>query len=224
MPVSDSGTTYTVQLAVGDIEPVRTGVGSLRAFRITPTILDAQGRPLTEAPHDWALSAAFRDLDGDLQPELYVCNDFFLSRDRLWLNAGGGKFRMAPALTRRTMSMSSMSVDFADINRDGFDDFIVVDMLSRRHTLRHTQRANLLKGDLDLPIGDPAYMPEVLRNTLFLNRGDHTFAEIAGLAGVSASEWSWSAIFLDVDLDGFEDLLVTTGNLHDVLEIGRAHV
>ncbi len=180
--------------------------------------LDESGKSLTGPPFEWGLSAMFRDVNGDGFPDLYVCNDFFLSRDRLWLNDGRGRFRMAPPLTRRAMSMSSMSVDFADINRDGHDDFIVVDMLSRRHTLRQTQRANHIKVDIDLPISDPNYIPELLRNTLFLNRGDNTYAEIAQLAGVSASEWSWSAIFLDVDLDGYEDLLVTTGNLHDVLD------
>ncbi|MSU63560.1 MAG: hypothetical protein EXS31_14380 [Pedosphaera sp.] len=182
------------------------------------SFLDESGKPLTGPPLEWGLSAMFRDVNGDGFPDLYVCNDFFLSRDRLWLNDGRGRFRMAPPLIRRTMSMSSMSVDFADINRDGHDDFIIVDMLSRHHTLRQTQRANFLKVDLDLPISDPNYIPEVLRNTLFLNRGDNTYAEIAQLAGVGASEWSWSAIFLDVDLDGYEDLLLTTGNLHDVLD------
>src|SRR5207237_1400333 len=30
--------------------------------------------------------------------------------------------------------------------------------------------------------------------------------------GVQASEWSWTPVFLDVDLDGYEDLLITTGH------------
>ena len=58
--------------------------------------------------------------------------------------------------------------------------------------------------------------PEVVRNTLFWNRGDQTFAEIAPFSGVSATDWSWSQAFLDVDLDGFEDLLVVNGMPHDV--------
>jgi hypothetical protein len=33
--------------------------------------------------------------------------------------------------------------------------------------------------------------------------------------GLAASDWSWSSIFLDVDLDGFEDLLVTNGFEYD---------
>src|SRR6185436_12655363 len=68
------------------------------------------------------------------------------------------------------------------------------------------------------PIDDAEYRPEVLRNTFHLNRGDGTYAEIAQLAGLEATEWSWCPVFIDVDLDGYEDLLITTGNLHDVLD------
>src|SRR5207249_1298502 len=38
------------------------------------------------------------------------------------------------------------------------------------------------------------------------------YAEIAQLAGVAASEWSWTPLFLDVDLDGYEDLLISNGH------------
>src|ERR1051325_11919173 len=72
--------------------------------------------------------------------------------------------------------------------------------------------------DVDMPTADPKYSAAYMRNTLFLNRGDGTYAEIAQFSGVEASEWSWCPVFLDVDLDGYEDLLITTGlekNLRD---------
>jgi hypothetical protein len=179
--------------------------------------LDARGQALTEAPHDWGLSVAFRDLDGDLQPEIYVCNDFVLSRDAFWRNTGGKGFQAVPPEALRQISMSSMGVDFADINRDGIDDFVVVDMLSADPAARQRQRANHLTA-FDWPTHDPAFRPEMSRNTLFLGRGDGTYAEIAQMAGISATDWSWCPIFVDVDLDGFEDLIVGTGNDHDVLD------
>jgi hypothetical protein len=57
------------------------------------------------------------------------------------------------------------------------------------------------------------------RNTLFLNRGDGTYAEIANYAGLAGSEWNWSCVFLDVDLDGWEDILVSNGFFYNVDDV-----
>jgi hypothetical protein len=165
--------------------------------------VDEDGQPLTEPPKDWGLTVAFRDMNGDGTPDLYVCTDFFYSLDRIWLNKGSAGFHAPGRTVLRNTSMSSMALDFADINRDGHDDFIVMDMLSRSQSSRHRQRPNMMKGVVDPPVGDPHFRPEVARNTLFLNRGDGSYAEIAQLSGVAASEWSWSVVFMDVDLDGY---------------------
>ena len=60
--------------------------------------------------------------------------------------------------------------------------------------------------------------PQIMQNTLQLNRGDGTWAEIAQFAGVKASEWSWGVSFTDVDLDGYEDLIVATGMIRDFMD------
>jgi enediyne biosynthesis protein E4 len=172
------------------------------------SFLDEDGQPLAKAPLDWGLSAMFRDINGDGLPDLYVCNDF-QSPDRFWINQGGGKFRLLPRLAQRKTSMSSMAVDFADINRDGFDDFLVVDMMSREHAER--MRFLSVLSEQSVPAGQSFDRPQYEYNTLFLNRGDTTFAEIAQLSGLEAAEWAWSCLFLDVDLDGWEDLLVVNG-------------
>jgi hypothetical protein len=174
--------------------------------------LDEDGRPLTKPPFDWGLSAMFYDVNNDGLPDLYVCNDF-QTPDRFWINQGGGKFRLLPRLAQRHSSVSSMSVDFADINRDGFNDFFVIDMMSRRHA----DYMRFMSSDyaLNYPLGYFEDRPQYEFNTLFLNQGDNTFAEIAQLSGVEATDWTWSCIFLDVDLDGWEDLLVATGMERD---------
>ncbi len=172
---------------------------------------DADGKALTRGDRDWGLSVMLRDMNGDGAPDIYVCNDFW-SDDATWINDGQGNFRALPKLALRTTSTFSMGVDFADLNRDGLDDFIVLDMRSREHARRLTQRA-MLTGTPALTRLDERLQTE--RNTLFLNRGDGTYAEIAQLAGLHASEWSWCPAFLDVDLDGYEDLLVTTGHGFD---------
>src|SRR6266568_3954591 len=173
------------------------------------SFLDEDGRPLTEPPYDWGLSVMFRDMNGDGAPDIYVCNDFH-SPDRIWINSGKGQFRAIPRLALRHTSIYSMGVDFADINRDGYDDFFVVDMLSRHHQQRHNQGGILFP--VHVTIGEMENRPEYSRNTLYLNRGDGTYAEIACLSGTISSDWSWTPVFLDVDLDGFEDLLITTGH------------
>lgn len=177
------------------------------------TFLDADGKKLTSAPLDWGLAAIFHDANGDGAPDLYVCNDYW-TPDRFYFNDGKGHFREVPRLAMRNQSASSMGVDFADINRDGFVDFMTVDMLSRDHQ-RRKQQMGAMK-PTPISIGDVENRPQVMRNTLFLNRGDSTWAETAYLSGVHATEWSWQPLFLDVDLDGMPDLLVSSGHARDV--------
>jgi hypothetical protein len=178
--------------------------------------LDEDGQPLSRPPLDWGLSVMFRDLNGDGLPDIYVCNDFD-SPDRIWMNKGKGVFQAVPRLAIRHMARSSMGVDVADLDRDGFDDIFVVDMLSRDHIRRNTQRVDL-HPEMSLP-GKIENRPQYGRNMLYLNQGDGTYAEIAQLAGLSATEWSWTPIFLDVDLDGYEDLLVSNGFVRDAMNI-----
>ncbi|MBI3416498.1 MAG: VCBS repeat-containing protein [Verrucomicrobia bacterium] len=179
------------------------------------TFLDEDGVPLKGPPWDMGLSVTFRDINDDGFPDIYVCNDFHMP-DRLWLNDGQGHFRAAPRFTTRTMSRFAMGVDFADINRDGLLDFIVVDMLSRDHRLLKSQMG--ITNPVPTVIGEINNLPQIRHNTLFLNRGDGTYAEIANFAGVDASDWSWCPVFLDVDLDGFEDLLVSNGHARDIID------
>ena len=215
-----SGGVTTIEL--GEVDTLYRNIGQGRFEPVSWTgggFVDENGKALTEPERGWGLSVMFRDFNGDGWPDIYVCNDFIYSPDQLWLNEGGKRFRAAPRSAWRNMSSSAMGIDVADINRDGHDDFFVAEMVSRDHGIRHRQRANAVRlSELNLPASAPDFRPEFLRNTLYLNRGDGTYAEIAPLAGVDASEWSWSALFLDVDLDGYEDLLISNGNLHDVLD------
>ncbi|MDX1953101.1 MAG: VCBS repeat-containing protein [Verrucomicrobiota bacterium] len=174
--------------------------------------LDENGE-VASIPYDWGLGVLMRDFNGDGAPDIYVCNDSH-SPDRFWINNGKGTFRAAAAHVFRQTCLSSMGVDAADINRDGHLDFIVLDMLSRDHQRRLTQ----LEGNHypEYRAGDLGFRPQSPRNMLYLNRGDGSYAEIACLAGVEASSWSWTPAFADFDLDGWEDLLVSNGFSRDV--------
>ena len=176
---------------------------------------DEDGQPFAAA-REWGLAVAFRDVNGDLAPDLYVCNDFS-SPDRFWINDGRGRFRAVPRLAVRHTSRSSMGIDFADINRDGHDDMLVLDMLARQQARR------LVHLDKEKPIpsvvGKFDDRPRYNRNALLVSRGDGTWLEAANYAGLEASDWSWAAAFMDVDLDGLEDVLITNGFSFDTLDI-----
>jgi len=174
---------------------------------------DMRGAVLTSTPLDWGLAAAFRDFNNDGAPDLYVCNDYW-TPDRLWINGGRGRFKEIDSLAMRKIPSSSMGADFADINRDGHVDIFAVDMLSRSSEMR--RRQTVAKRPVPPRVGDLESRVQTPQNTLLLNRGDGTFAEIACLAGLEASDWSWSPVFLDVDLDGYDDLLITAGHLRDI--------
>ncbi len=193
------------------------GKGQFRAAQWDDgTFLRENGEALAGAPLDWGLSASFRDVNGDAWPDLYVCNDYW-TPDRFWINQGGGVFRSISQEDWRVMSASSMGVDFADVNRDGALDFFCVDMLSRDWALRKRQ-----KEAQDMRTVNPPGVldrPQVMRNTLSVNRGDGSYAEVAHWAGVEASDWSWSPLFSDVDLDGNPDLLISAGHAWDVQDL-----
>lgn len=182
--------------------------------------LDETGKPLSSPLYDWTLTGMFRDLNDDGLPDLYVCSDM-ASPDRIWINQGQGRFRAAPVTMIRKTSWFSMGVDVGDLDRDGFDDLFVTDMVSRDPRLRQTQVSDH-QPVFSVP-GEILNRPQTPRNTLFKNRGDGTYAEIAFLSQLHATDWSWSPVFLDVDLDGYEDILVTTGFERDVQDADIAN-
>ena len=214
-------TGNVVELGQPDVLYLNDGKGRFTPVSFTDgSFLDEDGQPMAEAPRDWGLTVQMRDFNGDGAPDIYVCNDFF-TPDRIWINDGHGKFRALARTAVRTTSVFSMGVDFADIDRDGNVDFFVADMLSPDHRKRHVQLGG--RSPFNWPIGLVDNRPQVSRNTLQRNRGDGTFAEISWYAGVEATDWSWCPVFLDVDLDGYEDLLVSNGVLRDFQNIDMAN-
>jgi enediyne biosynthesis protein E4 len=175
--------------------------------------LDAEGDPIPAIIEDFGLAARFHDVDGDGDADLYVCNDFD-HPDQFWLNDGTGRFRATGWRALRTTSYASMAVDFSDVDRDGNVDIFVADMRSRDRLRRQRQRP-LHRLRPKIP---GAYRDRIQfqRNTLQMGRGDGTYSQVAEMAGVDASEWSWGSVFLDVDLDGWEDLLIANGYGRDM--------
>jgi hypothetical protein len=162
----------------------------------------------------FGLGVAVGDVNRDGWPDIYVSNDFF-ERDYLYINNGDGTF--AELLDRQmpSISLSSMGLDIADIDNDGWLDIYVIDMLPEDdYRLKTTSTfedwnsyQSKLKND---------YHHQFMRNMLQLNNRNGTFSEIGQLAGVARTDWSWSALIADFDQDGYKDIHVTNGILADV--------
>ena len=159
----------------------------------------------------WGLAAQWWDYNLDGWPDLYVSNDFY-SPDQLYRNNGDGTFTDVAADGLPHTPWYSMGNDAADINNDGWLDFMASDMSGTTH---YKQKASM--GDM----GTTAWFlthptpRQYMRNALYLNTGTDRFMEIAQLAGVANTDWTWSLKFADADEDGWVDLYVTNGMNRD---------
>ncbi|MEK0430471.1 MAG: hypothetical protein RL139_275, partial [Gemmatimonadota bacterium] len=183
--------------------------------QVSGRFLDVEGRPVREPEESFTLAARFGDLDGDGAPDLYVANDFE-DPDQLWRNDGHGTFRLADWRALRQQSNASMSIEEGDVDGDGRPDVFVSDMLAADLRQRRTQIPTHTA--LRKVPGDAATVLQQQKNSLYLNRGDGTFAEAAYAYGVEASGWTWGSHLVDVDLDGWQDLLVVNGHLWDLMD------
>lgn len=165
---------------------------------------------------EWGLAVTFRDVNNDLRPDLYVCNDF-ASPDRFWLNQGNGRFELLNHENIRHTSRSSMGVDFTDLNGDGIPDFMLLDMLDPDRAKRLVQLEKEVERSSRLL--DWTYVPRFNRNVLMVSQGGPLWFDTAYYSGVEASAWSWNVRFMDADLDGDDDMLVTNGFGFDTMDM-----
>ena len=162
----------------------------------------------------YSLGLAISDINNDQWPDIYISNDF-IGNDILYINNGDGTFTNRAGEYFKHTSFAGMGNDIADINNDGLVDVVELDMRPEDN-----KRQKLIipptgydKFQLSLRIG---YEPQFSRNTLQLNQGHGKFSEIAFLAGISSTDWSWSALLADYDNDGDKDLFATNGFLRDL--------
>jgi len=162
----------------------------------------------------FGLGVTIGDVNGDTWDDIYVSNDFF-ERDYLYINQGDGTFAEDLTSQMKSISGASMGADLADINNDGYNDLFVTEMLpSDNQRLKSvTTFENWDRYQYNLTNG---YYHQFTRNTFQLNNGDSSFSEIGRLAGVEASDWSWGALFFDMDNDGLRDLFIANGIYQDL--------
>ena len=157
----------------------------------------------------FGLGVVASDVNLDGCPDLYVSNDF-QENDFLYLNNCNGTFTESIARATGHTSRFSMGVDAADFDNDGRPDIFVADMLPDREDIRKTSASTESYALFSLRV-KAGYHPQYERNTLQWNRGNGRFSDIAWLAGVGATDWSWAPLFADLDNDGYKDLFITDG-------------
>ncbi len=168
---------------------------------------------IRQNPLTFGLGVAIADINKDGWQDIYVTNDYN-EPDYLYINNGNGTFREETTDCFRHLSQFSMGVDIADFNNDGLPDIMTLDMLppdNRRQKLLQLQE-NYESFEL---MQQQGLHKQYMRNMLQLNNGDGTFSEIAQLAGVSNTDWSWCPLFADFDNDGYKDLFISNGYLRD---------
>ncbi|NOY36122.1 MAG: VCBS repeat-containing protein [Chlorobi bacterium] len=157
----------------------------------------------------YGLGVNICDINNDGFPDIYVSNDFH-ENDYLYINNGNGTFSERLTDFIAHTSRSSMGNDVGDFNNDGLLDIIVLDMLPEEEKIQKQSGGedDYQLFELKLKYG---YYYQFVRNTLQLNLGGGLFSEIGRLAGIYATDWSWSPLFCDVDNDGWKDLFITNG-------------
>jgi hypothetical protein len=162
----------------------------------------------------FGLGLAVGDVNRDGWPDVYVANDFF-ERDYLYINKHDGTFGEALDRQMPVVSYFSMGLDIGDLDNDGWPDIYTTDMLPEdEYRLKTT---SMFEGwDVYQTKVRNGYHHQLMRNMLQRNNQDGTFSDVAELAGVARTDWSWSALIADLDLDGRKDIFVTNGLAKDV--------
>lgn len=158
----------------------------------------------------YGLGIAISDFNLDGYPDLYIGNDFH-EDDYYYLNNGDGTFKESLKQNFGHISRFSMGSDVADINHDGRPDLISLDMLPDDEKVLKASEGDDNIQIQKLRTTDYGYHYQFTRNMLFLNQPDGAFIETALQSGVSATDWSWSALFGDYDQDGEQDIFISNG-------------
>jgi len=162
----------------------------------------------------FGLGVVVADVNNDGWPDIYVSNDFF-ERDYLYINARDGTFTEALDQQMPVSSYFSMGLDVADVNNDGRPDIYTTDMLPENE-FRLKTTAQFEGWEAYQTKVRNGYGHQLMRNMLQRNNGDGTFTDVGQMAGVARTDWSWSALIADLDLDGNKDIFVTNGLTKDI--------
>ncbi len=167
--------------------------------------------------HAFGLSVSVADINKDGWPDLYVANDFN-KPDFLYINNKNGTFTDRLSSYVNHISFSSMGTSISDLNNDGLEDILVMDM-AVEEPVRQKQlfavNQNYDKFQLLLKYGLFYQYPH---NSFQLNNGNSTFSEISNYSGIAETDWSWSVLTADYDNDSWKDIYITNGLKRDMTD------
>ncbi|MEL6650259.1 MAG: VCBS repeat-containing protein, partial [Bacteroidota bacterium] len=172
-------------------------------------------------------SVSIVDLNNDGWVDIYLANDYD-EPDRLYINQQDGTFRNQLYESMPHISYYSMGVDAADINRDGWLDLMVLDMVAEDNYRLKANMSGMNPQSFWKVVNQGGHY-QYMFNALHLNQGNlgpyglH-FSEVGQMAGVPSTDWSWSNLFADFDNDGWQDLYITNGLLRDIRNTDAAKV
>jgi len=168
----------------------------------------------------WGLTqghtAIWFDANDDGWPDLYVANDFE-TPDRFYLNKGDGTFVDVVDERLPHVTYFSMSADSGDLNNDGRPDFLVTDMRDRTHEQFMTGMEEIGRGLWDME-RVRELIPQYMWNAVYLNSGRDHFEEVACMAGMQATGWTFGTRLADLDNDGHLDVFFTTGMVRNFID------
>jgi hypothetical protein len=162
----------------------------------------------------YGLSVNASDLNNDGWTDLYIANDYAMP-DFMYYNNGDGTFTNVINEKLKHITQLSMGSDTGDINNDGLLDLITTDMTPEDHYRSKTNMASMSTEAFEALVDAGAHR-QYMTNTLQVNTGMGSFSDVGNLAGISSTDWSWSSLIVDLDNDGFKDIIVSNGIKKDV--------
>ena len=162
----------------------------------------------------YGLSVNATDFNNDGWMDLYVANDY-AEPDFMYYNNGDGTFKNVINEELKHITQLSMGSDTGDINNDGLLDLITTDMTPEDHYRSKTNMASMSTEAFNTLVEGGAHR-QYMSNTLQINTGLGSFSDIANMAGVAFTDWSWASLLVDLDNDGWKDIIISNGIKKDV--------
>ncbi len=162
----------------------------------------------------YGLGLVTSDVDKDGQVDLFVANDY-LERDYLYMNQGKGNFSEQLKSRFNHIPFYAMGVDIADLDNDGWEDIIQLEMMPEDYERSKTTMADM-NTQLFNSMKNNGFHYQYMHNMLQKNRGDGFFSDVSQYSGIAKTDWSWACLASDFDNDGLRDIFITNGFKRDI--------